>query len=99
MHQPDLCFDAPAVWRSDTSRAAAESIRPTAQTLRNAVLLSIAARGDYGATDEELQVALSMNPSTQRPRRVELCDAGKVADSGRTRRTRSGRAATVWVAV
>lgn len=51
-----------------------------------------------GCTDEEMQLALKMNPSTQRPRRGELVGMGLVKDSGRTRRTRSGRRATVWVA-
>jgi len=49
-----------------------------------------------GATDEEIQTWLGMNPSTQRPRRVELVKKGLVVDSGKTRQTRSGRKATVW---
>lgn len=52
-----------------------------------------------GATDEELQDLLQMNPNTERPRRVELVRMGLVRDSGLTRTTRSGRKATVWVAV
>jgi hypothetical protein len=38
-----------------------------------------------------------MNPSTQRPRRIELCEAEAVIDSGLRRLTRSSRAAVVWV--
>jgi hypothetical protein len=53
-------------------------------------------QGWRGATDEEIQTALDMNPSTQRPRRVELVDQGLIQDSGRTRLTRSKRAAAVW---
>jgi hypothetical protein len=49
-----------------------------------------------GGTDEELQDALGMNPNTQRPRRIELVERGLVRDSGRTRKTKSGRRATVW---
>jgi DNA-binding IclR family transcriptional regulator len=48
-----------------------------------------------GLTDEEMQRQLEMNPSTQRPRRIELARRGLVVDAG-TRRTASGRMATVW---
>jgi hypothetical protein len=53
---------------------------------------------DTGATDEQMQEALDMNPSTQRPRRIELVSMGLVEDSGETRTTRSGSTATVWKA-
>ena len=48
------------------------------------------------ATDEEIQQALGMNPSTQRPRRIELVEAGLVEDSGETRETTAGRRAAIW---
>jgi len=50
-----------------------------------------------GLTDHEMQAHLNMIGSTQRPRRVELCDKGLVVDSGRQRPTPSGRMAVVWV--
>lgn len=88
---------APFQTHSRTSAAAARQISPAA-TLRLGVLKFIQQRGPLGATDEEIQAGLTMNPSTQRPRRVELCNLGLVSDSGTTRRTKSGRAAVVWVA-
>lgn len=94
LHRP-----APAQAHSTTSRAAAASISGSASVLRNAVLAFIRAAGSRGATDEEVQVGLNMNPSTQRPRRVELWDAGLVRPSDEKRPTRSGRNAQVWVAV
>jgi transcription initiation factor IIE alpha subunit len=48
-----------------------------------------------GLTDEEMQTRLEMNPSTQRPRRIELARRGMVVEAG-TRRTSSGRMAVVW---
>ena len=51
-----------------------------------------------GLTDEEMQRLLEMNPSTQRPRRIELARRGLVVECG-TRRTASGRMATVWKAI
>ena len=101
LHQADLFspFEEPPSQRhSPTSRAAAEAIAPTAGTLRAAVLTYLRQRGDEGATDSECQESLGMNPSTQRPRRIELVEAGLVVDSGRVRKTPSGRKAVVWVA-
>jgi transcription initiation factor IIE alpha subunit len=77
---------------------AAVAIEPNAGTLLRQVLSLLRWRKAYGATDEEMQDHLKMNPSTQRPRRVELVNRKLVVDSGRTRLTRSGRKATVWVA-
>lgn len=101
--QPDLFRDyapePPAQAHSRTSRDAAEQIEPAAETLRRQVLHRLILLGSSGATDEELQMFLVMNPSTERPRRIELVEMGLVKDSGRRRRTLSGRNAVVWVAV
>ena len=67
-----------------------------ARTLRQQVLDYIREQGVNGATDEEIQDALQMNPSTQRPRRVELMKMGRIAANG-TRKTKSGRLASVWI--
>lgn len=40
-----------------------------------------------------------MNPSTERPRRVELVENGLVEDSGRVRQTDSKTEAVVWIVV
>lgn len=94
MHeQTDLPFQK----HSPTSREAAQGARPVAGLLRENVLAFIRSRGEEGATDQEIQEALALDPSTQRPRRVELVQAGLVWNSGKTRKTRSGREAVVWV--
>lgn len=90
--------EAPYQQHSETSREAAELIEPDLASLRGRVLTYIRLQGDSGATDDECQVALDMNPSTQRPRRIELWNAGWVAKTEATRPTRSGRSATVWIA-
>ena len=97
--QPDL-FDfarerAPAQVHSATSMAAAEEIDVAMPAQRARVWAFFEGRSE-GATDEQAQDELQMNPSAQRPRRIELCDLGMLADSGRTELTRSGRLATVW---
>jgi hypothetical protein len=97
MRQLELRLRAPYRRRSETSRAAAESIEPVGCGLRARVLNALRAWGPM--TDSELQERLEMDPSTQRPRRVELVRMGLVRDSGARRPTSSGRAATVWEVV
>ena len=101
MNQGDLFnrIEPPAQRHSRTSIAAAEQIEPRSETLRRAVLDYLRQCGENGATDEQMQESLAMNPSTQRPRRIELVELGLVRDSGRTGLTRSGRKAVLWVAV
>lgn len=88
---------APYQPHSTPSRASADAIAPKAGTYRQKVYRTLLNAPD-GLTDEQMQTMLHMNPSTQRPRRIELVNAGLAYDSGRTRTTRSGRQATVWLA-
>ena len=88
---------APAVQSSRTSMQAADSLGPaTLNALQRKVLKLLAATPE-GLTDEEMQKRLGMNPSTQRPRRIELARRGLVVEAG-TRKTSSGRNASVWQA-
>lgn len=89
---------APYQRHSDTSKAAAREIATDAGTLRERVYAYLLSCPD-GATDQEIQNALGMDPNTQRPRRVELVRAGRVRKTERTRKTTSGRAAAVWEVV
>lgn len=81
----------------ETSEEAAEAIKRKrlAQWRRIHERLILAGWG--GLTDQEIQRATGLDPSTERPRRIELVNAGLVYDSGRKRRTLSGRRAIVWV--
>lgn len=91
-------YAVPAVGGSETSlEAAASWMVEDTNALRARVYAALLARGAFGATDEELQIALGMNPSTERPRRIELVERGRVRDSGARRLTRSGRRAVVWI--
>ena len=89
--------DMKSVRGSETSKSAAASVETASGTQRMRVMAYILAMGGEGATDHEMQAALSMNPSTQRPRRIELVEAGNVKDSGRSRPSPSGRQSIVWV--
>ena len=94
---PTLDFEGKAMkeGQSGTSKIAARRIMPRTGTQR-ARVLDLLSRHPQGLTDEQMQDALGMNPSTQRPRRVELVEQGWVEDSGERRRTRSGHKAVVW---
>lgn len=83
---------------TETSRAAAKAIKPTAGTLRAQVHQFIKSRGDMGATRNEIEVSLSMSGNTVRPRVRELIAAGLIVDTEETRTTPSGRSASVLVA-
>lgn len=82
---------------SATSVAAARSMTQIAPTLRDRVLRFIESAGPV--TDEEIAVTLGLNPSTARPRRIELVADGLVMAAPETRPTAAGRAATAWIAV
>ena len=83
---------------SFTSELAALENEPNAGTQRSRVLMALRAH-PHGLTDHQIQKLLAMDPSTQRPRRVELVESGLVRESGIYRKTPSGRLAAVWVAV
>lgn len=87
-------MDAPFQSHSDTSREAAERIEPKKLSLKRKVLEHFKLVGE--CTDEQGMEALEMNPSTYRPRRIELVDSGHLRDSGRTALTKSGRGAVLW---
>lgn len=89
------CSLAPFQGHSVTSLGASVAIEPDRVTLRERVYRCILALGPV--TDEGIADALEMNPSTQRPRRVELQAAGRIFKQG-TKLTRSGRSAAAWVA-
>ncbi len=98
MKLDDYTPPAPHVAGSETSREAAIKIEPVAGTIRRRVLdyMRTLCSYDIGATDQMMQQDLHLDASTRRPRRVELVQGGWVRDSGRKRKTRSGRMAVIW---
>lgn len=87
----------PHVRGSETSLNAAHLAVPKEPSQLERVRAHLVGCGPQGDTDEGMQDALKMNPSTQRPRRISLVDKGDAVDSGRKRNTRSGRPAVVWI--
>lgn len=88
--------EPPAARRSDTSVAAAKSVRTCTAKLRAKVRDAIAAKGDHGATCDEIEVATGLSHQTASARVHELAKLGGIEDSGRRRPTRSGRKAAVY---
>ena len=92
---PDALLDRPA-WERWLNRLRRRSV---ARTYYQQVQSLGVTLEDSPPLDEEIADYLKMSPSTARPRRIELVNAGLVVASDRRRPTRSGRMATVWVAV
>jgi hypothetical protein len=88
---------APFAAGSETSKAAAEAAGSRAPVQRERVLDFIRKCGERGATDDEGERALDMGTQSYTPRRGELVRLGRIVDSGRTRETRLGGTATVWI--
>jgi len=89
---------------AETSLAAAESIEDQRASQRSLVLKTITAAGKQGHTDDELQLLLDLDGSSERPRRWELWKEGSIRilrdERGKAvkRLTRTRRQAVVWVA-
>ena len=81
---------------SATSKQAALRFAGQASKSREKIFLYLSQFPD-GLTDEEMQDDLDIPSNTQRPRRRELYVDGILADSGKTRKTRSGMDAVLWV--
>lgn len=88
----------PFVKGSDTSLTAALSQRQSATGMRGRVLAYLRQVGEYGATDNEIETVFDLLHQTASARRRELVLQDLAYDSGRRRKTRSGRSAAVWVA-
>lgn len=85
----------PYVKSSETSKASADTMGGV-KSIRARIFEYFALEGELGATDDEVQRLLDIDPSTQRPRRIELARDRLIEDSGFRRQTRAGRAAVVW---
>jgi len=105
--QNELDYDVP-VNRSAPDTARNNSMRKDpgrAGTQRRRVFDFIQQNGVNGATDQEGQAALGMQPGAYAARRKELTGQSKgcrwqfIANSGRTRPTPRGDDAIVWVAL
>lgn len=82
---------------TQTSIEAARSMRLAAATQEARVYDYIKSRGAEGATDDEGQRDLGIDAHSYCPRRISLERKACIRKTDRTRPTRSGRRAAVWV--
>ena len=106
MQQPDLFISPAFNWhpteharREDkpTSRAAAESVRQSAQPIMDEIHRDLRQRGP--GTFSDLAARLNRPDGQVWKRLSDLERAGRVTASGQTRKGPSGRQQTVWEAV
>lgn len=96
LFSPDRYPSQPGWKRRDTSRAAAESMKGRAQTLRDAALAVI--KQSAGLTADEVAAHLGESVLAIRPRVTELSAKGLIFDSRSRRQNASGKRAIVWLA-
>lgn len=89
-------LEVPFQAHSDTSLAAAQSIKPHVRSLREKVLHIFRTHDWRDYTDEELALELDRPDNTVRPRRIELARAGLIEEWSK-RPTSSGRMAVTWI--
>ena len=85
----------PGFQDTDTSKAAADGIAPSASTLRLAALQVLKAGP---RTADEVAAVMGESILAIRPRITELNQQGRVYDTGKRRKNSSGRTAIVWEA-
>jgi len=96
---PDWAQEPPAV-PVDTSLAAADRISKLPKTKRDeaALLAWMKARGEQGATDNEIQDHFEWDGDYERPRRWKLVKNDLVYASRDRRKTKDNNRAIVWKA-
>ncbi len=82
---------------SETSREAAEAVKPRAALLRARCLAVVEAAGLEGATCDEVEAATGLLHQSASARVRELVQLGAIVPNGARRQTRSGRSAQVYV--
>jgi len=88
---------SPGAKEETTSRAAAESMKPTAAKLREQCLRALSEFGPM--TADEVGVRVGITPFSARPRISELLALGRIEDTGERWANASGRSAKVWRAI
>ncbi len=89
----------PYVAGSATSKAAADAMANHVVKARLRILDAIKAAGIHGLTRQQITEQTNICGDSVRPRCVELIEAGLITPSDEIRRTVTGRAAEVLVAV
>ena len=82
----------------DTSLEAFDAFKPKAKDMGRRIVSYLESCGAEGATDEEMDIAFdTVATRSNRPTRNALTKRKVLVNSGKRRKTRSGRQAIVWV--
>ena len=84
-------------WRCGPQRRSREAFRSRDPGTMERIQQLLEQLGEEGATDDEIEAQLRLLHQTASSQRRALVKKGITVNSGRTRLTRSGRKATVWV--
>lgn len=79
-----------------TSRDAARTLHAPTREEHYRLILAALASAPEGLTDQELQDVTGIGESSERPRRGELAEQGRIVLTGKKRKTRAGKVADVW---
>lgn len=91
--QTDKYPQSPGYKRRDTSKQAAEDMKPSAETLRQKVY-DLLTRLELSA--DQAAYILEEDKLSIRPRCSELAKMGRIEDSGKRSLNKSGKKAVVW---
>lgn len=94
-----MSLGIPYAQGSDTSLAAAVSMKRSAASIREDILQIVKVAGREGVTCDETETMMCLSHQTVSARFTELKRDELVFDSGQRRLTRSAREAAVYVAV
>lgn len=97
VRMPDVDTPTTVAGSQPTSKAAAAKHLPKSGSKRRRIFDMIRAAGAHGATDDEIERALELPHQSASAGRNTLAADGWITKSGRTRPTRYGNAAAVWV--
>lgn len=89
----DFYPETPGWKRRDTSKQAAEEVKPSAETLRNLVYQVLKTKE---LSADEVAAELEIDKLSIRPRLSELSKMDKIEDSGKRTLNSSGKKAIVW---
>ncbi len=84
--------------RTDTSKAAAEKIKPHASNLRAEALIAIRLTRQDGITTSALAEWMGIDYASIQPRTSELRKADLIVDSGRRGKNAKGNLEIIWIA-
>ena len=83
-----------STWTSEEAKERSEAFK---EVQENRIFAFLHSKGKHGATDQEVEDGTGIPGNSERPARLSLEKRGAIKRTKRTRLTRSGCPAIVWV--